>query len=513
MGSLLSIADVLAATGGRLIPAAEGASGAEGALGAEGASGAEVHSQGWRGRPRHGRRKGDHRETGPSAGLSSVVVDSRLARGGCLFIALGGERTDGHEYLSQAVDAGAACLLISEAQAARRKGELARLAARSGARAVAAADTLAALQELARFHMRRLPPITRIGVTGSNGKTTTKEIIGALLSREAPTAVNEGNLNSEIGLPLACFSVTASHRFAVFEMGMNRAGEMDILADIVCPDLALVTNVGTAHIGLLGSREAIAREKAKIFSRFDGRQTGFLNEEEPFFALLAEGTRGRIVRFGPRSTKGFEGSESLGLDGTLIRWEGSRIRFPLFGPHNLANALGAISVARELAISSAAIREGLESVVPLFGRSQILRGSVTVLVDCYNANPDSMASAIGFVDGLPWNGRKLAVLGAMRELGVEAGQAHGALVRLAAGAGFDAVFLLGEEMEEAAREQAADSVRWFADAESLGEALARGVREGDLVLVKGSRGMELERVLPRIVAAGAAGHERKTACS
>jgi UDP-N-acetylmuramoyl-tripeptide--D-alanyl-D-alanine ligase len=474
VGSLFTIADVLAATGGRLIEAAEGASG---------------------------------------AGLSSVVVDSRLARKGCIFVALGGERTDGHEYLSQAAEAGAACLLVSEAQAARREGELARLTARSGARALAAADTLAALQDLARFHMRRLPPITRIGVTGSNGKTTTKEIIGAMLSRSAPTAMNEGNLNSEIGLPLACFAVTAEHRFAVFEMGMNRAGEMDILADIVRPDLALVTNIGAAHIGLLGSREAIAREKGKIFSRFDGRQTGFLNEEEQFFALLAEGTKGRIVRFGPRSTKGFEGSESLGLDGTLIRWEGSRIRFPLFGPHNLANALAAISVARELAIAPEAVREGLESVVPLFGRSQILRGAVTVLVDCYNANPDSMASAIGFVERLPWNGRKLAVLGAMRELGAEAEQAHGALIRLAAGSGFDAVFLLGDEMEEAAREHTSDRVRWFADAESLGDALARGVRDGDLVLVKGSRGVELERVLPRITAAGPAGHERKAACS
>jgi UDP-N-acetylmuramoyl-tripeptide--D-alanyl-D-alanine ligase len=474
MGNLLSIADVLAATGGRLVPGPEGASG---------------------------------------PGLDSVVVDSRLARKGCLFVALAGERTDGHEYLSAAVEAGAACLLVSEAQAARREAELARLAARSGARAVAVGDTLEALQELARFHMRRLPPMTRVGVTGSNGKTTTKEIIGALLSRAAPTAVNEGNLNSEIGLPLACFSVTASHRFAVFEMGMNRAGEMDVLADIVRPDLALVTNVGTAHIGLLGSREAIAREKAKIFSRFDGRQTGFLNEEEPFFALLAQGVRGRIVRFGPRSTKGFEGSETLGLDGTLIHWEGSRIRFPLFGVHNLANALGAISVARELGIDPAAIRDGLESVVPLFGRSQIVRGPVTVLVDCYNANPDSMASAIGFVDGLPWNGRKLAVLGGMRELGAEAEQAHAALVSSAAAAGFDAVFLLGEEMEQAARAHASDRVRWFADAESLGEALARGVREGDLVLVKGSRGVELERVLPRITAGGPAGHEREAACS
>jgi UDP-N-acetylmuramoyl-tripeptide--D-alanyl-D-alanine ligase len=152
-------------------------------------------------------------------------------------------------------------------------------------------------------------------------------------------------------------------------------------------------------------------------------------------------------------------------------------------------------------------------VVPLFGRSQIVRGRVTVLVDCYNANPDSMASAIDFVDGLPWGGRKLAVLGAMRELGAEAEQAHGAVVRRAAAAGFDAVFLLGEEMEGAARQLAAERVRWFVDAESLGQALALGVRDGDLVLVKGSRGVELERVLPRITAAGAAGDERKAACS
>jgi len=478
VGSLFLIADIPVASGGRLLPAAAVLRG-----------------------------------TGAVTGISSVVVDSRLAREGCLFVALRGERTDGHQYLAQAAEAGAACLLVSETEAARREDELARLAARAGSRAVAVADTLAALQDLARFHMRRLPPITRIGVTGSNGKTTTKEIIGAILARSAATAVNEGNLNSEIGLPLACFAVAAGHCFAVFEMGMNRPGEMDVLADIVRPDLALVTNVGAAHIGLLGSREAIAREKARIFSRFDGRQTGFLNEEEPFFAQLAEGVKGRIVRFGPRSTKGFEGSESLGLDGTLIRWEGSRIRFPLFGPHNLENALGAISVARELAIAPAAIREGLESVVPLFGRSQIVRGRVTVLVDCYNANPDSMASAIDFVDGLAWGGRKLAVLGAMRELGAEAEQAHGAVVRRAAAAGFDAVFLLGEEMEGAARQLAAERVRWFADAESLGQALARGVRDGDLVLVKGSRGVELERVLPRITAAGAAGDERKAACS
>ena len=448
-----------------------------------------------------------------AACVASVVVDSRQVQQGSLFVALRGERTDGHLFLLQAAQAGAACLLVSRAQAAARAAELAELCARAACRAVAVDDTLAALQQLARVHMRRLPPLTRIGVTGSNGKTTTKEIIGRILCLAAATAVNEGNLNSEIGLPLACFAVRDIHRFAVFEMGMNHPGEMDVLADIVRPDLALVTNVGTAHIGLLGSREAIVREKKGIFSRFDGRQTGFLNEEERFFDLLSEGVKGRIVRFGPRSTEGYEGSESLGLDGTLIRWEGSRIRFPLFGPHNLANALGAIAVARACGASAADIRSGLEAVAPLFGRSQILRSEATILVDCYNANPDSMESAIAFVEALPWKGRKVAVLGSMRELGEEAEQAHRALGRRAAGARFDRVFLFGDELEGAALEQAASPggrVAWFTDACVLGEAVRAAVRPGDLVLVKGSRGVALERILPQLTTLAG---ERKAACS
>ncbi len=447
--------------------------------------------------------------------MGSVVVDSRQAGPGCLFVALPGERTDGHEYLRQAVQAGAACLLVSEAQAARRGAEIAAAAGQGRCAAVAVADTLAALQDLARFHMGRLPAMTRVGITGSNGKTTTKEIIGAILSRGAPTAVNEGNLNSEIGLPLACFAVTPTHRRAVFEMGMNHPGEMEVLADIVRPDLAVITNVGTAHIGLLGSREAIAREKKKIFGNFDGRQTGFLHEQEAFAGLLREGVRGRIVTFGPASTAGYEGSETLGLDGTLIHWEGSRIRFPLFGPHNLANALAAISVAREMGVPAADVRGGIESVTPLFGRSQILRGPVTVLVDCYNANPDSMESALAFVQALPWNGRKVAVLGAMRELGERSAEEHRALAERAAGAGLDWLFLFGEEFAEAARGLGGargGRVRWFADAEPLAEAAAAAVREGDLVLVKGSRGVALERIVPRLQAAGTR-KERQPACS
>lgn len=441
--------------------------------------------------------------------ISAVAVDSRRVSEGSLFVALPGERTDGHEFLAQATRAGAAALLVSEKEADRRSAQLAGITAGNGPAVIVVPDTLKALQGLAASYLRRFSGVTRIGVTGSNGKTTTKEIIGAIISRGNPTAVNEGNLNSEIGLPVACFAVGPIHRYAVFEMGMNHRGEMDVITDIVRPDMALVTNIGVAHIGILGSQEEIAREKKRIFAHFDGRQTAFLPEDDRFRAFLAEGVRGRIVSFGPRSTPGYRGSESQGLDGTLIHWEGSRIRFPLFGPHNLANALGAISVARELGVPNADIRDGLEAVAPLFGRSQIIRGPVTVIVDCYNANPDSMKEALAFTAEVPWEGRRIVVLGAMLELGDETEAAHRALGESLRDSRFDAVLLAGAEMERAWRalegSDAAARGRWSADVEGLSAHLARLVKPGDLVLLKGSRGLELERLLPLVAPGAAAG--------
>ena len=442
------------------------------------------------------------RAPAPDGPITGVATDSRKVGPGFLFVALPGERTDGHEFLGEAAAASAAALLVSEDQAERRDSHWSRLPAKSSLAVIAVPDTLRGLQDLARLRMRDLASVTRIGITGSSGKTTTKEILGSILTRAFPTAVNEGNLNSEIGLPLACFSVRVDHRFAVFEMGMNHRGEMDVLADIVRPDAALVTNIGTAHIGMLGSQEEIAREKKKIFAHFDGRQNAFLHEEESHREFLSEGVRGRVILFGPRSTGGYRGSENQGLDGTLIHWEGFRIRFPLFGPHNLANALGAISVARELGVPNAEIRDGLEAVTPLFGRSQIMRGAVTVIVDCYNANPDSMAQALSFVSQVPWQGRKIVVLGGMRELGEETADAHRTVGERLRDSGFDLVFLVGVEMEHTWKavsgSEAAARTRWFADLAALGGELSQRVMDGDLVLLKGSRGLELEKLLPSI---------------
>ena len=330
----------------------------------------------------------------------SVVIDSRKARRDCLFVALSGSKTNGHEYLQEAVQGGASICLVERREWNARKARVASLLAGRRAAAVEVSDTLLALQDLALFHLERFPGLLRIGITGSNGKTTTKEIVGCILSQAAETVVNEGNLNSETGLPLSAFRVSRHHRYAVFEMAMNHEGEMDGLSRIVKPAAALITNIGSAHIEFFGSRRRIALEKKKIFKYFSGKEMGFIHEAEPYFNFLENEVKGTIIPFGPKSTEGYRGSMDLGLDGTSIDWEGLQVHFPLFGYHNLLNALAAITLTQNLGVPPVSIRRGLENVQPLFGRSQIIRGCITIIQDCYNANPESMRTVLEIFDSL-----------------------------------------------------------------------------------------------------------------
>ncbi len=430
--------------------------------------------------------------------VSSVAIDSRQCSRESLFVALPGERTDGHFYLAEALRRGSSLSLVNRKFVQENKEKIALLAERTQAGFIAVSDTLRALQDLARFHMRRLSKVTRIGVTGSSGKTTTKDLIGSILQRSASTFASEGNLNSEIGLPLSVFQAKASDRFAVFEMGMNHQGEMDILVDIVRPDIAAITNIGTAHIGLLGSKDAIASEKKKIFSRFNGHQTGFVFEKEAYFSFLKDGIRGSILPYGPTTTPGYEGSVGLGIEGFDLRVRGRPMRLALVGNHNLHNALCAISIAQHLGVSLADVQEGMEAVRPVSGRGEVLRGRITVLQDSYNANPESFAKAVDFLGDLPWEGRKIIVAGSMKELGHESAEAHARVGALLAGSTADALFLFGDEME-AAYLQCANgkpTVFWTTDFDALRKAVREFVKEGDVVLLKGSRSMELERLLP-----------------
>ncbi|HSV56077.1 MAG TPA: Mur ligase family protein, partial [Magnetospirillaceae bacterium] len=279
----------------------------------------------------------------PDAAASSVEVDSRLCGPGSLFAALPGEREDGHDYLKAALEAGATILLAGKEGWMRRESALASALQRSRVAAVLVPDSLAGLQEAARAWRLRFPSLVRVGITGSSGKTTTKECLGRILATRFRTAVNPGNMNSEIGLPQAMFTLRPEHEVGVFEMGINHPGEMDALVRVWEPSHALITNIGTAHIGILGSRRAIAEEKRKIFSRIAASGAAFAWEDDDFLGFLALGAPSVLRTFGPRTLEGFEGSRDAGLDGWVIRYKGETIAFPLPGSHNLLDAMAAIS--------------------------------------------------------------------------------------------------------------------------------------------------------------------------
>jgi len=453
------------------------------------------------------------------APILDVTADSRKAGKGSLFVALPGENFDGHDFIAAALRQGASCVL-----AALDKKESAIAAAELGAAELGAAELgaaelgeaclifvqspLAGLQALAREHRRRMKGLLRIGITGSSGKTTTKECIGAALLPTYPAGsliMNEGNLNSDIGLALSMFALKASHKVGVFEMGMNRKGEMDELASIYEPDIAVITNIGTAHIGMIGTRQGIADEKKKIFSRFSGSQRGFVWEDDPYKNFLKTDVSGRISEFGFRSTKGLEEVESLGLRGWRLRWLGQDFTFSLPGEHNLLNALAALSVAADLERDPELVASGLASVTPLFGRSEIFEGRIFLVRDCYNANPESVAAAISLCDSVECEGKKIYVLGSMRELGDTSADEHEAMGRKAESSAADGLFFFGDEAKasyeaalSAAKRGPAGSrpgriIFHTSDIESLKKSVLDYLREGDLVLAKASRGLALER--------------------
>ena len=453
--------------------------------------------------------------------VRSVVADSRKVVPGSLFVALPGERVDGHSFAAAAFENGATCVLAGSDKKAMVLAALGNKVPASAC-LVFADSPLASLQALAREHRRRMKGLLRIGITGSSGKTTTKECVGAALSRAYPEGtlvMNEGNLNSDIGLALSMFSLKASHKVGIFEMGMNRIGEMDELAAIYEPDMAVITNIGSAHIGIIGSRQGIASEKKKIFSRFNGSQCGFVWEEEAFAAFLKADVAGRVLDFGLRSTKGLEAVESLGLKGWNIRWSGRSVMLPLPGKHNLLDALAALSIAAELKLDPALVAEGLSTVRPLFGRSELFEGRISLVRDCYNANPDSVAAAVDLCDSVEWPGRKVYILGSMLELGDASLDEHAVMGRRAGMSKADALFFFGSETETAYEEAMALEMARTAkglsglmiyhtnDIEELKKAVLGFVRDGDLVLAKGSRGLALERLTDALFSAGLAGSE------
>ena len=441
--------------------------------------------------------------------FTSVQTDSRLVEDGTLFVPLIGEFQDGHKYIPQAIEKGASVIFICTKNFEADGNFFAEISQKNpDVFFIAVENTLHALQKAAARYVEKFPDLIKIAVTGSSGKTTTKEITAAIFAQKYSVISNRGNLNSETGLPLSVFGIRKEHKVGIFEMGMNRKDEIKEISAVLKPRFAIVTNIGTAHVGLLGSRENIAAEKAHVFDWFNGIGTAVIPCDDDFTEFLKDQADGKIVLYGEGSDENVRIVSDLGLEGTELEIDGVKTRLSLPGKYNCKNALGAIALARVLGLTAQEIASGIESLKGMFGRSEVLHGKYTVIQDCYNANPDSMEKALEFISSVNDGKKKIFVLGDMLELGESSARDHAAAGRLAVECHADAIVFVGTEMKaayDAAVELAgknAEAVKLFYVAEKDDAAMekaasyVKSVSEGgDNVLVKGSRGMALERVV------------------
>jgi UDP-N-acetylmuramoyl-tripeptide--D-alanyl-D-alanine ligase len=375
-------------------------------------------------------------------------------------------------------------------------------------------DSLRALGDLAAYHRRRMPARV-IGITGSNGKTTTKEMTAAIAAERWRVLRSEGNLNNLVGLPLTLLGLEPGDEVAVVEMGMSHAGEIRRLAAIAAPQVGVVTNVGPVHLEGVGDLAGVAAAKGEILEGIAPGGTAVLNADDPATPAMAARWSGRLLSFGLGATADVraEGIETAphGTDFTLVLADGgrARVRLPWIGEHNVRNALAAAAAARCLGADGAQIRAGLEKARPAAMRFEIgtIPPGVTVVNDAYNANPASMRAALAALSRLPGAGRRALVLGDMLELGAAAPAEHRELGRAAAAAAPALLLAVGAFAAEVAGGARAaglspSAIATAPDAEAAAALLAAWLRPGDLLLLKGSRGVRLERVLERLRAGG-----------
>lgn len=436
--------------------------------------------------------------------FTSVKTDSRDVCPDTLFVPLIGEQQDGHKYIGQALEKGASVVFMALKNFEANSETFVKLSlSHPKVFFIGVENTLTALQKIASCYVDGFENLIKIGITGSSGKTTTKEIAAAILSQHYTVVTNKGNFNSETGLPLSVFAIRKEHQVGLFEMGMNRRNEMKEIADVLKPRFAVITNIGTAHIGILGSREAIAEEKSQIFRHFKGFGTAIIPKDDDFCSYLTSQADGKIVYYGDGQDESISLEKNLGLSGFVLNIGGEKATFPLPGMYNYKNALAAMSLAKALGLSFHEIAQGIESVKPLFGRSEVIETErCTIVQDCYNANPDSMSRSLSLVSDVPASSNVFLVLGDMLELGAESVKSHVEIGREAAATRATVLFI-GNEMkhayDEAVKSSGTERFLYYKDSSdaSLSEVtvfLKGKLKKNDVVLIKGSRGMALERL-------------------
>ncbi len=426
--------------------------------------------------------------------VPAISTDTRTLHGREMFLALKGENFDGHDHVHAAASARAIGAFVNRSFVARNLPPDFAL--------VEVDDTLTAYQRIATCYRRSLP-LKVVGITGSNGKTSTKDFTAAVLSRRFRVLKTEGNLNNHIGLPRMLLCADRSHEVAVLEMGMNHPGEIEPLARMASPDVAIITNIGRAHLEFMGSREAIAQEKGMLAEAIGPDGTVILNGADEFTPSIARRTSARVMTVDAENA-------TLRVKGIVQELHGSRFTIvtdaeqsdayvPVTGRHMIVNALLAVAAGIVLGIPLSECAAALGDVKLTEGRleKKSLHGR-WILDDSYNANPDSMSAALETLASLSVRGRRIAVLGKMGELGDAAENGYREVGELAAAKGIDCIVTVGEEARvigSSARMAGAAETIFAADTEQAARWLAEFSRENDLILVKGSRSAGMERVL------------------
>ncbi len=438
---------------------------------------------------------GELRTAAPTAPVRRVVTDSRAVVEGDLFVALSGERFDGHDFLAEVTARGAVAVVVARKQVAKLPPD---------ASALIVDEPRTAYGAMAGAYRREfMLPVVCVG--GSNGKTTTKELIAATVGRSGPMLKSEASFNNDVGVPATLLRLESAHVAAVLEAGTNHPGELAPLVRLIAPRLGVVTSIGREHLEHFGDLAGVVQEEGWLPQLLPAAEQGgrlFVNGDSPFTAELCARTSARVIRVGFEAANDWRATlRSMDWTGTHFSvsaphsgWSGE-YHVPLPGRHSVPNALYALAVACELGVEPTAARDGLAEFSPAKQRLNLREvAGVRLIDDTYNANADSVAAALQTLSDLPCPGRRVAVLGEMAELGSATETAHREVGRLAAELGIDRVFAIGRFAQLTAA-AAGDCATAFASFELAVEALFHGLEAGDAVLVKASRSSRLERVV------------------
>ena len=455
--------------------------------------------------------------------INEAAVDSRQVIPGAMFVALPGEHTDGHEFVEDAFKNGASLAIVQKDMKPqfptidlRGRPDLAEMTLPSSVLhgapfCLQVEDSLKALQDVARFYRRKLSNLRVIGITGSVGKSTTKELIAEVLSQHYRTLKNTGNLNNEIGLPLTLLRLGAGHQRAVLEMGFYVPGEIAFLCDLALPEVGVVTNIGTVHTERAGSQEAIAQGKAELVQALPPAPNGvaILNYDDPWVRWMADKTQAKVFYYGldPQADLWADEIESMGLEGIRFRLhyrhEVLHLHVPLIGSHSVQTVLRATAVGIVEGLTWKEIIDGLSQ-----GNTQLRMVAVRtnngalILDDSYNASPESTMAALNLLNEL--EGHRIAVLGEMLELGPYERQGH-EMVGLRAAEVAQRLITIGERariIAETAQQAGLPDAQntWFEDVPQVIDLLQRELKEGDIVLIKGSHGLRMDRIVTALEA-------------